>query len=131
MVATIKAAASYFAIVFVIAFALGTIRVLLVAPRFGAVAAVSLEVPLLLAVSWVTASWSIATFRVPSAARDRFTMGFVAFGMLMAAEFGLSIALFDRPASACFASYATLAGAAGLLAQIAFALVPYFRTRFD
>ena len=63
MVATIKAAASYFAIVFVIAFALGDdFEFLLVAPRFGAVAAVSLEVPLLLAVSWVTASWSITTF---------------------------------------------------------------------
>jgi hypothetical protein len=38
--------------VFAIAFALGTIRTLWLAPAIGAIAAVAMEVPLILAVSW-------------------------------------------------------------------------------
>ncbi len=42
----------YFAGVFTIAFALGTIRTLWLAPAVGTMAAVGVEVPLILAASW-------------------------------------------------------------------------------
>ena len=48
----IEAGALYAIIVFVIGFILGTIRVLLLAPRLGETMAVSLEVAFILTASW-------------------------------------------------------------------------------
>ena len=47
-----KAGALYAIIVFVIGFMLGTIRVLLVAPRLGETTADIIEAPIMLAASW-------------------------------------------------------------------------------
>ena len=51
-----KAGALYAIIVFVIGFILGTIRVLLVAPRLGETTAVIIEAPIMLAASWFSAA---------------------------------------------------------------------------
>ena len=64
MTQTIKAATAYFAIVFGIGFVLGTARVLVIIPRIGELAAVLLEVPVMLATSWFAARWCIARFAV-------------------------------------------------------------------
>jgi len=50
-----KAAFAYFSLVFAVAFLLGALRVLFVDPRLGPLQAVLLEVPLVLAVSWLVA----------------------------------------------------------------------------
>ena len=62
---TLAAAAAYFALVFSAAFVMGVVRNLVVAPRTGEVAAVLIETPLILAVSWFAAGWSIRRFRIP------------------------------------------------------------------
>lgn len=53
-------AAAYVAIVFAVGFALGTVRVMLLAPRIGEVAAVACELPLMLAAPWLAAGWVLA-----------------------------------------------------------------------
>ena len=54
-----EAGALYAIIVFLIGFILGTIRVLLVAPRLGETTAVILEAPMMLAASWFVCRWCV------------------------------------------------------------------------
>lgn len=125
----LKAAAVYFAVVFGVAFLLGVIRVLLVTPRVGPLAAVMMETPLVLIVSWAAARGTIAHFRIPAAARDRLTLGLIAFALLMAVELALSVLAFGLTPVGYFAAWAAPAGALGFSAQAVFALIPWLQTR--
>lgn len=120
-----RAATIYFGAVFAVAFAVGMVRVLLVVPLVGALAAVALEVPLILGVSWVVAGWVLR--RWPLDLWQRCVMGVVAFGLLMAAELGLAVLLSGQSAGEFVGGWATLPGALGLAGQIGFALVPVVR----
>lgn len=122
---SLMAGGIYFAIVFTLGFALGVVRVLITQPRFGDVAAVSLEAPVILTASWFAARWSVAKFGVSSGAPDRFVMGVFAFGLTMLAELGLSVLVFHYSVSAHFDTYTHIAGLIGLAAQIVFALIPW------
>jgi hypothetical protein len=124
----LKAAAAYFAIAFGAGFVLGTIRVLVVAPRLGAPLAVLLEAPLMLAISWAASAGCIRAFRLPSGATSGLVMGGAAFVLLIAAEMALAAVAFGRTPAAYVRDVATPAGAEGLAAQIAFALFPAIQT---
>jgi hypothetical protein len=124
MPAALRAGAFYALVVYLIGFATGAVRVLLLVPRFGETAAVALEVPVMLGASWIVAAWSARLFAVSPDLASRAIMGLVAFTVLMAAELGTVIFLFGRPAGDFFTAYASLAGAIGLAAQIAFAAFP-------
>jgi hypothetical protein len=121
---TIKAAIGYLAIVFFAAFLLGTLRVLAIVPRLGVMPAVLLELPVVLAISWVTCRWAIHRYSVPDTIISRITMGGLAFVLLMGLELGFSVLLFKQSVAGHLATYRTLPGATGLLAQIGFALMP-------
>ncbi len=126
---TLAAAAVYFAIVFSLAFALGIVRTLVVAPRTGDVIAVLIEAPIVLLVSWFAARGCARRFAVAARAPDRLVMGLVAFTLLMAVETALGVMLFARPLAQQITAFATPAGAIGLLAQIAFGLMPLLAVR--
>jgi len=126
---TLAAAAAYVGIVFSVAFVMGVIRTLFIAPVTGEVAAVLIETPVILLVSWFAAGWSIRRFSVPAAATDRLTMGLAAFILLMTVETAMSLLLFARPLTEQFAAWATPAGVIGLLAQVAFAFTPLLAAR--
>ena len=123
------AAVAYFSVVFSVAFLLGVIRTIWIAPRLGEVAGVLIEGPILVWISWVVAGRCINRFSIPARALQRLSMGLVAFLLLMAAETALGTLVFFRPLSQQLTTYATPAGAIGLLAQVAFGLVPFLRTR--
>jgi hypothetical protein len=118
------AAFAYFLGVFVVAFCLGTIRTLIVAPRVGATIAVLLETPIILTVSWWMSRWCIQRFNVGSGTADRALMGAIAFIVLILAEFTLSVVLFHRSPADYAATFASIPGALGLLAQVCFAAIP-------
>lgn len=120
---------AYFALVFAVGFGLGTARVLLLAPRLGETGAVVLELPVMLAVSWFAAGWIARRFAVPPDPAARLAMGGVAFLCLMAAEAGVATFGFGRSVAEHLAGYAEPARAAGLAAQVAFALMPWWRGR--
>lgn len=124
---SVRAGAVYFLAVFLAGFVLGTMRVLVLVPYMGEIAAVSLEIPLMLFISWVAAGRIISWLGVPALVMARLVMGGFAFALLMLAEFGLSLWLFDRSLAAHLAHYSTLAGAVGLTAQVVFALIPVLR----
>jgi hypothetical protein len=121
---TIKAGATYFAVVFLFAFVLGTIRVLIVAPHVGETTGVLLETPVILAISWVICRWCVNRFRVASGNGTRLLMGVVAFGLLSATELSVSVFVFGTTIADHFAGFWSSPGIIGLVAQVVFALVP-------
>jgi hypothetical protein len=127
MTRIITAALAYFVTVFGLGFALGALRVLVVIPRIGETAAVLLEVPVMLAASWIAAGWCVRRFAVPPAVSARLAMGFLAFALVMLAELALAVLLFGQSPARYFATYRHLAGAVGLAAQLGYALFPALR----
>ena len=123
----VAAGVVYFALVFAAGFVLGALRVTALEPRLGGLAAVAVELPAMLTVSWLACGWSLRRLKVAPRVRDRAVMGAAAFALLMTAEAGLSMIAFARPLAEFFAGFATPAGALGLAGQIAFALFPLLR----
>ena len=81
-----KAGALYAIVVFSIGFILGTIRVLLLAPRLGETTAVIIEAPIMLSASWFVCRWCVARLNVRRTVPARSLMGLVAFLVLISAE---------------------------------------------
>ncbi|CAN5392735.1 hypothetical protein BH10PSE5_BH10PSE5_02400 [soil metagenome] len=123
------AGAAYVAIVFPVAFALGAVRTLLVAPRLGDTLAVTIEAPLILAVSWLASAWCVRVFQIPPAVTPRLGMGGAGFGLLMLLELGLSVLLFGRAPGDYLTAFLSRPGAIGLAAQLGFALVPLLQIK--
>ncbi len=117
----------YFGLVFVLGFILGTLRVLVLEPRLGSTGAVFLELPVMLAASWLLCGWLIGLLRVSPAIGARLTMGGTAFALLMLAELGVSILVFGRSPAEHLATYRSWGAILGLAAQIAFAAMPLVR----
>lgn len=118
------AALAYFAAVFAAGFALGTLRVLLLAPVLGEVAAVLAELPVMLAVSFLAARWAAGRFAVPARLLPRLAMGAVAFLLLISAEVALGLWAFGRGLDEIAAGMAAPAGLIGLAGQAVFGLMP-------
>ncbi len=85
----LKAGVLYFSFVFGVGFLLGPIRILWVAPRFGARMAEQMEAPIMFVVTIVAAREIVRRLAVPSPPASRLGMGSIVFGLLMVAEFGL------------------------------------------
>ena len=118
---------AYVAVVFALAFLLGIVRVTVTAPRIGELAATLLEVPIVLAASWVACGWAVRRFAVPGDLASRLTMGGVAFGLLMIAEFAVSALLSGRGLAAYLGAFHEPAKLIGLGAQLLFGLMPLLR----
>lgn len=123
----LKAGFVYFLLVFAAGFALGTLRMLVIVPAVGELVAVALELPFILAISWIVCRRVLRRIHVPKLANYRLAMGALAFILLMLAEVLVSTQLVGRDLASHFALYRTLPVFMGLLGQIAFALFPLVR----
>lgn len=115
--------AVYALIVFGIGFVLGVLRTLVVAPRVGPLIAVAAEAPLMLAASWLVWRAIARSQRVQPSAPTLAAAGAVAFLVLQALEFALSMAL-GRSAAQFLTGYLQPEGQVGLVAQVLFAMIP-------
>ena len=129
MTRIIAAAFTYAIAAFAAGFILGVIRVLEVIPRLGETLAVLLETPIMLVVSWLVSRACVRAFGVGASTTERALMGAIAFVILMLAELTLSVAVFHRSPTEYAHTFLSLAGAVGLAAQIAFALIPWIQSR--
>lgn len=120
----ILAALVYALAVFAVGFLVGTIRVLVLAPRTGSLAAVAIELPLMIAVSWLIARWVVARLHLPPRLPDRLGMGALAFAVLMLCELGLSVTLFGGTPGVFVRQYANADALLGLAGQLVFAAMP-------
>ena len=121
---TFMAGAAYFAIVFAVGFALGVVRVVMAGPAIGERAALALEIPFLLLVSWLASVRLCRRFLVPGTLSSRFAMGATALTLLALGEFGVWTIAFGEPASAFPRRYMETEAIAGLFGQLAFAAFP-------
>ncbi|NNK15790.1 MAG: hypothetical protein HKP51_02670 [Sulfitobacter sp.] len=110
--------------VFAVGFALGTIRVLAAAPLIGEGAAVLIELPIMLTVSFFFARWCVRRWQVPAFLVPRLLMGFLAFAILMGLEAWVSIALLDRSVTEHLSHYLDPEAWVGLAGQLVFAAIP-------
>jgi hypothetical protein len=111
------AATAYFLALFVLGFVLGTVRVTVVAPRLGALAATAAEVPIMLAAALFASRWAVRRWRVPGEVRVRLAMAVWFLTLLVSFETLLGIILFGRSPADQMAAFATPAGSLGLAAQ--------------
>jgi len=123
----IGAASLYFGIVFALGFALAFPRELLLNPHLGQMAAVLLELPVMLVASWLVCGHAIRRFAVPPTATARLAMGCGALGLLLSAEFTLALLVFGRTTAEHLHTYRELASQLGLVAQCVFGLMPLIR----
>lgn len=128
MPAVVIAATVYFGAVFAAGFVLGTLRVLVLAPRLGDLGAVAVELPVMLALSWVIAARVLRRHPLPPGG-PRLAMGALAFALLLLAEAALAYLLAGQTPAGWAASLATAPGLLGLAGQIAFALMPWLQGR--
>ena len=126
---TLKAGALYFALAFGAGFALGTVRVLFVVPRLGARTAELIEAPLMLAVIFFAARWTVRRLAVPSAWPRRLGMGCIALGLLLAAEFTLVLGLRGMSMREYFATLDPVSGTVYYALLGAFAVMPLLVAR--
>ena len=120
-----KAGLVYALGVFAVGFVLGMVRVLLVEPALGAAAAVAIEVPLMLGVSWVVAKAVLRRFPVQRLIRHRLAMAGIALLVLVFMETTLGLA-FGTSFHAQAEAYLTLRGLFTAFGQIGFALIVLF-----
>ena len=126
----VRAGAVYAGLIFAAGSVLGVVRVMLVGQVTAPVTAVALELPVILALSWVVAGWTIRRHRVTARPAARLVMGAVALGVLLAAELLLWLAL-TGGAAGFAARYSTPGGLLGLAGQVLFALIPWARLQTE
>jgi hypothetical protein len=119
----LKGALLYFAIVFSAGFVLGTLRVLIVVPRLGTRAAELIELPVMLAVTIISARWIVQRPWVGSPA-GRLAMGSAALALLLAAEFSLVLWLRGLTIREYIAAQDPVSGTAYYLALALFGVMP-------
>jgi len=85
---TAKAGLTYFAIIFGVGFALGTVRLFLVVPRVGVREAELIEEPIMFVVILLAARWLVRRFTLESVS-EQLGAGIVGLGLLLTAEYAL------------------------------------------
>ena len=118
-----RAALTYYGIIFACGTVLGILRNLLLVPRLGSTAATALEIPVMLALSWLVCGAILRRLAVSMRISARIAMGAMALAFLWLSEALLAMAL-GASASSFFTAFTTPAGTLGALAQIAFAAFP-------
>ena len=124
-----RAGIFYFATVFVAGFALGTIRTLFLVPRIGEFGAVIIELPFMLAASWLACTWILRRMSLVASFAGALVMGLVAFACLMLAEFSLAALLLDQTPATYLNNMLEPAGLLGLIGQMMFAAMPAWQLR--
>jgi hypothetical protein len=120
----LRGAAVYVFIAFALGFVLGPLREFVLAPALGRVAALLVELPIMLGFCWWLAPRA-AKGVAPGAARLR--MGFAALAILLALEFVVGMALRGFTLGEWLAHFGTAEGALTMGAYVIFALLPWLR----
>ncbi len=118
-----RAALAYFAAVFAVGVALGTLRELLLRARLGTTGAIALEAPAMLLAAYLAARWAVRRFALsPGGARLR--AGLLALALLLLIEAAGALALRGMTPLAWLSHFTEPAGTLSLALFLAFAAIP-------
>lgn len=118
----------YFLIVGAVGITFGILREMFLTPSLGRSFAIMLEVPFMLLVAWFGCRLIVWLTKVPEEDLPRLVMGAVAFGMLMAMEQSMQLAVKLLLIAGAEATPWTAGDYVGLGAQIAYGVFPLFVT---
>lgn len=123
------AAVIYFIIVFGVGFLLGPVRVLVLEPRIGRLAATLVETPFLIAAMVLAARWVPRRIQLNREARSLLAVGFGALALQQVADYLVGLKLRGMSAAEQLEKFTTPEGLlyAGLL--LLFALMPLIANR--
>ena len=124
----LRAGLAYWAVVFALGFVLGTVRVLWLAPLVGPIPATLIELPVMLAASWLASGWLVRHYGISGRASG-LAVGLAAFTLLMLAEMALAGALSGETPAQWLAGLSQPDALLGLAGQIVFALMPWWQVR--
>ncbi len=116
----------YFALVFGAGFVLGTIRVLILAPRMEARYAELIEIPVMLVVIYLSAKYVVSSMQPLQARLPYLITGLGALLLLLVLEFTLVLGMRQMSLDQYLESRDEWAFAAYILSLIIFALMPLF-----
>ena len=125
----LKAGALYFALVFGAGFVLGTVRVLWLVPRFGTRIAESMEMPIMLVVTFLAARWVVRRLALPPAPSKRLAVGFLALALMLVAEFTVVLRLQGLTIADYLAGRDPVSGSLYAIMLGVFALMPILVAR--
>ena len=124
----IRAALVYFGVVFGIGFALGTVRVLWVAPRVGSRAAELVEMPMMVLTTLLVARWVSGRTGLTRSWASIGTGG-LALALLVAAEIGIGVAVRRVSLIEALTNRDPISGLAYYLSLGVFAIAPWLVAR--
>jgi hypothetical protein len=125
----VKAAVSYFALVFGAGFVLGTIRVLWLVPVVGTQTAELLEMPVMLPVIVLSARWVVRHFSMPDTAPSRLAMGGIALALILLLDFTVALWIRGLSFNQYIESFDPVAGTAYFVMLGLFAIMPLLVVR--
>jgi hypothetical protein len=120
----VRLALAYFGLVFAVGFALGVARVLWLVPRLGERAAELLEVPVMIAVSYLAARALFARRADVPGPSEAAAAGLLALGLLLSVELTVVLTLRDLTWQEYLAGRDPVAGAVYLASLVLFAVMP-------
>ncbi|CAN7152389.1 hypothetical protein LJR225_000173 [Phenylobacterium sp. LjRoot225] len=126
---TVKAGVLYCVAVSGAALVLGLVRILWVTPLAGEAASLALEAPVMIAIAWYACGWAAEQMEVSQHFVERLAMGGVALAVMIGAEAAIAILAAQHSAEEFFRDYVGSSILLGLLAQVAFAVLPLLRRR--
>jgi hypothetical protein len=125
----VKAAVSYFALVFGAGFVLGTIRVLWLIPVVGTQTAELLEMPVMLPVIVLSARWVTRHFTLPYTASSRLGTGCIALALVLLLDFTVALWIRGLSFNQYIESFDPVAGTAYFVMLGVFAVMPLLVSR--
>lgn len=120
----VRAGLLYFALTFGAGFVLGPLRILILVPRLGTRIAELVELPVMIAITWLAARWVTGRLAVPPRPAPRLAMGAIAGALLLAAEFTLVLRLRGLTLDEYFATRDPVASAAYYAAVLLLVVMP-------
>ena len=118
------AASVYSLALMIVGFALGTLRVFVVAAHIGALNATLLELPFMLIAAFLVCRYSIRRWQVPNALAARSLMAVWFLSLLLGFETRLGLILFGRTLIEQSVAMTAPEALAGLAAQVIAAMLP-------
>jgi hypothetical protein len=128
----VRAGFYYFAIIFVVGFVLGGVRSFSLGafPNVSLLSAVIVELPIILFIAWMVCGRLISRLNIAHDVVATSVMGITALVLLLSAEAGLSVGLIGLSLQEHFSLYNQTSHVAGLIGQLAFAVMPLVKINF-